>query len=71
MPLRLFQCFISEKTSWISIKFGVSSPSIIRTIKENEMDRTCSTNGKKMYAYRILMGTPEGKRLLGKQNVGG
>jgi hypothetical protein len=29
------------------------------------MDRTCSTNGVKKNAYRILVGKPEGKRPLG------
>jgi hypothetical protein len=28
------------------------------------MGRSCSTNGKQRSAYRILMGKPEGKRLL-------
>jgi hypothetical protein len=28
-------------------------------IKEDEMDRTCSTNGEKLNAYRILVGKPE------------
>jgi hypothetical protein len=35
-------------------------------IKEDKMDRTCSTNRKKMNSYRILVGKPEGKRPLGK-----
>jgi hypothetical protein len=30
------------------------------------MGRTCSTNGKKRNAYRILMRNPEGKRPLGR-----
>jgi hypothetical protein len=30
------------------------------------MSRTCSTNGEKMNAYRILVGKPEGKRPLGR-----
>jgi hypothetical protein len=30
------------------------------------MDRACSTNGEKRNAYRILVGKPEGKRLLGR-----
>jgi hypothetical protein len=29
------------------------------------MDRTCSTNGGKRNAYKILVGKPEGKRPLG------
>jgi hypothetical protein len=28
------------------------------------MGRACSTNGEKRNAYRILVGKPEGKRLL-------
>jgi hypothetical protein len=45
-----------------------SSPSIIRIIKsrEDEMDRACSMNGVKRNAYRILVGTPAGKRPLGR-----
>jgi hypothetical protein len=30
------------------------------------MGRTCSTNGAKKNAYMILVGTPEGKRPLGR-----
>jgi hypothetical protein len=30
------------------------------------MSGTCSTKGEKWYAYRILMGKPDGKRLLGR-----
>jgi hypothetical protein len=30
------------------------------------MDRACSTNGERRNAYRILVGTPEGKRPLGR-----
>jgi hypothetical protein len=30
------------------------------------MCRTCRTNGEKRYAYRILVGKPEGKRPLGR-----
>jgi hypothetical protein len=33
-------------------------------VKEDEMLRACSTNGEKTNAYRILVGNPEGKRLL-------
>jgi hypothetical protein len=29
------------------------------------MGRACSMNGEKRIAYRILVGKPEGKRLLG------
>jgi hypothetical protein len=35
-------------------------------MKENEMDRACSTNGEKMNAYRILVERPERKRPLGR-----
>jgi hypothetical protein len=34
------------------------------------MDRTCSTNGEKKNAYRILVGKPEGKRQLGRPRLG-
>jgi hypothetical protein len=30
------------------------------------MGRSCSTQGEKRNAYRILVGTPEGKRPLGR-----
>jgi hypothetical protein len=30
------------------------------------MSRTCSTNGEKRNAYRILVGKPDGKRSLGR-----
>jgi hypothetical protein len=33
---------------------------------EDEMDGVCSTNGGKKKAYRLLLGTSEGKRPLGK-----
>jgi hypothetical protein len=32
--------------------------------------RTCSRNGEKMNAYRILVGKPEGKKPLGGPDVG-
>jgi hypothetical protein len=35
-------------------------------VKEDEMDRACSTNREKRNAYRILVGKPEGKRPLGR-----
>jgi hypothetical protein len=35
------------------------------------MGRACSTNGEKRNAYRILVGKPEGKRPLGREDVGG
>jgi hypothetical protein len=31
-----------------------------------QVDRACSTDGEKRIAYTILVGKPEGKRLLGK-----
>jgi hypothetical protein len=34
------------------------------------MGRFCSTNGEKRNAYRILVGKPEGKRLLGRPRRG-
>jgi hypothetical protein len=40
-----------------------SSPSIIRIIK---MGGTCSINGEKRNAYRLLVGKPEGKRPVGR-----
>jgi hypothetical protein len=33
---------------------------------EGEIDRPCSTHGKKMNAYKVLVGTPEGRRPLGR-----
>jgi hypothetical protein len=36
-------------------------------VKEDEMDRTCSTIREKRNAYRILVGKPEEKRPLGRQ----
>jgi hypothetical protein len=35
------------------------------------MSRTCSTNGEKRNAYRILVGKPEGKSHWEDQDVGG
>jgi hypothetical protein len=35
------------------------------------MGRTCSTYGEKMNAYRILVGKPGGRRLLGRPRLGG
>jgi hypothetical protein len=36
-------------------------------VKEDEMGRSCSTNGgKKTNAYRRFVGEPEGKRKLGR-----
>jgi hypothetical protein len=36
-----------------------------------EMDRACSTTGEKRNVYRLLVGKPEGKRLLGKPRHSG
>jgi hypothetical protein len=33
---------------------------------EDEMGGSCSTNGEKRNAYRLLVGKPEGKRPLGR-----
>jgi hypothetical protein len=33
-------------------------------VKEDRIDRACSTHGDKMNAYRVLTGKPEGKRPL-------
>jgi hypothetical protein len=35
-------------------------------VKEDEMGRTCSTNGEPRNAYRILVGKAQGKRPLGR-----
>jgi hypothetical protein len=45
-----------------------SSPSIIRVIKSRRMRRTgpVPRMGETRNAYRILVGKPEGKRLLGR-----
>jgi hypothetical protein len=34
-------------------------------VKDDEIGWSCSTNGEKRNAYRMLMGKPEGKRPLG------
>jgi hypothetical protein len=50
-----------------------SSPNIIRIIKSRRM-RWAGHEARvreKRNAYRILVGKPEGKRLLGRPNVGG
>jgi hypothetical protein len=39
----------------------------MRMKSRNEMGRANSTNGKKSYAYRLLVGKPEGKRPLRKR----
>jgi hypothetical protein len=35
-------------------------------MKEDEMGRPCSTIGKRRNSYRTSVGTPEGKRQLGR-----
>jgi hypothetical protein len=35
-------------------------------VKEDEMGGACSRNGEEMNAYRLLVGKPEGKRMLGR-----
>jgi hypothetical protein len=35
-------------------------------VKANVMGRACITKGEKRNLYRILVGKPEGKRLLGR-----
>jgi hypothetical protein len=39
---------------------------ISNKLKEDEMDRECSTNGDRRNPYRILVGKPERKRPLGR-----
>jgi hypothetical protein len=36
------------------------------TVKEDEVGGTCSLNGRKEKAYRLLVGKPEAKRPLGR-----
>jgi hypothetical protein len=36
---------------------------------EDMMGRTCSTNGEKRNAYKILVGSPEGRRPLGRPRL--
>jgi hypothetical protein len=38
-------------------------------MKENEMDRVCSTNVVKRNSWSKLMGKPEGKEPLARKNV--
>jgi hypothetical protein len=37
---------------------------MIRMVKEDDMDRTCSTNGEKRNVYTLLVGKLEGNRPL-------
>jgi hypothetical protein len=39
-------------------------------VKENEMCRECSRQGEKRRACRILVRKPDGKRPLGRQDLG-
>jgi hypothetical protein len=39
---------------------------LVDKVKEDELGRTCSTNGDKWNIYRILVGKPERKRQLGR-----
>jgi hypothetical protein len=34
-------------------------------VKEDEMDRACSTHGEERNVHRLFVGNPEGKRPLG------
>jgi hypothetical protein len=45
-----------------------SSPSIINNnqVEDDEMGGSCSANGEKRIAYRLLVGKPEGKKPLGR-----
>jgi hypothetical protein len=40
-------------------------------VKEDEMDRAYTANWENRNTYRMLMGKSEGKRPLGRPNVGG
>jgi hypothetical protein len=40
-------------------------------VKEDELGRACNTNVEKKNTYRILVGKPEGKKSLGRPDVGG
>jgi hypothetical protein len=41
-------------------------PNTIRIIKSGEMGRICTAHGEKINGYRVLMGSPEGKRIIGR-----
>jgi hypothetical protein len=43
-----------------------SSPNTIRMTKSGERGNACTTHGEKINAYRVFVGKPEGKRLLGR-----
>jgi hypothetical protein len=38
-------------------------------VKGNKIDRACSTNVEEMNAYRLLVGKPERKGLLGRSRL--
>jgi hypothetical protein len=47
-----------------------SSPNIVLVIKiKNEMGGACSAYGDERGVYRVLVGKPEGKRLLGRPRL--
>jgi hypothetical protein len=52
------------------IYFVVSADTLFGNLKEESKTgdhrRACSTNGEKRNVYRILVGNPEGKTLLGR-----
>jgi hypothetical protein len=39
-------------------------------VKEDEMGRACSTHKEKRNAYLVLVGKPEGEKLLGRPRHG-
>jgi hypothetical protein len=47
-----------------NLYYNYSRNIIIHEVKKDEMDRTCSTNGKKRDKYTVLVGNPEGNRPL-------
>jgi hypothetical protein len=42
-----------------------------KKVEEDEVGRTCGTNGEKRNVYRLLIGKPEGKRPLGRSRLDG
>jgi hypothetical protein len=55
----------TEKTAYL----GASDLALFAKydqVKEDETDRACSMNGVKRNAYRLLVGKPDGKGLLGR-----
>jgi hypothetical protein len=53
--------FSKEPRTWIIWINDLSNEG-----EEDEMGGACSTNGEKRNAYRLLVGKPEGRRLLGR-----